>query len=295
MIKLKNIGIVPFLYKAKHRLFSTDKDVMAICARNGAYEYLKRYAYACKSNKREWHSLGKKKIIWTCWLQGLENAPLLVKECFRKMHQYAGEYEVRVVAATNLDQYVKLPAYIVEKHDKGIIPHAHFSDMIRLNILQTYGGIWIDSTILLTAPLPDFITASDFFSFSTDGAGKVKMGVCLITSCANHPIIEDVYSMLCEYWKHENKLVSYSIFHLFLTIAIESSEQNQTLWEQTPKVRSTYLDMLLPLLGKPFNSDTFKLATQLSSIHKLSYKYELFGIDVRKKGTFYDVLINQQK
>lgn len=65
MIKLKNVGMLPFLYKAKQRLFSTDKDVMTICARNGAYEYLRRYAYACKSDVAEWHPTTKKKIIWT--------------------------------------------------------------------------------------------------------------------------------------------------------------------------------------------------------------------------------------
>lgn len=292
MIKLKNIGILPFLYKAKQRLFSTDKDVMTICARNGAYEYLRRYVYACKSDVAEWHPTTKKKIIWTCWLQGLDNAPELVKKCISEMHKYAGDYEVRVVDATYLDKYTNLPKYIIEKHDKGIIPHAHFSDMVRLNILQKYGGIWIDSTILLTASLPSFVTNSDFFAFSTDGVGKVKMGVCLIASCAGHPIIEDVYSMLCEYWKNENKLVSYSIFHLFLTIAIESSTLNKELWEQTPKVHSTYIDMLLPQLGRPFNPDTFKIATQLSSLHKLTYKYKEYGIDINKKGTFYDVLIN---
>ena len=211
MIKLKNIGILPFLYKAKNRLFSTDKDVMAICARNGAYEYLKRYAYACKSDRGEWYPAGKKKIIWTCWLQGLENAPAIVQECICKMREYAGDFEVRVIDATNMGEYVNLPAYIVEKHDKGIIPHAHFSDMVRLSILQTYGGIWIDSTILLTAPLPGFVTASDFFAFSTDGAGKVKMGVCMITSCAAHPIIEDVYANIGNMrtnWCH----IAYSIY-----------------------------------------------------------------------------------
>ena len=43
-----------------------------------------------------------------------------------------------------------MPEYIVKKWEKGRIPAALFSDLLRLELLIKYGGTWIDSTVLCT-------------------------------------------------------------------------------------------------------------------------------------------------
>ena len=40
-----------------------------------------------------------------------------------------------ILTNENINDYVQLPDYIVEKYDKGIIPKAHFSDAIRNELL----------------------------------------------------------------------------------------------------------------------------------------------------------------
>jgi len=45
---------------------------------------------------------------------------------------------------------VELPGYIVEKWEKGRIPAAMFSDLLRVELLIKYGGTWIDSTVFCT-------------------------------------------------------------------------------------------------------------------------------------------------
>ena len=62
--RIQQIGIVCALKKLKHTLFLSAEE-KAICARDGAYEYLRRYVYACKSDVAEGHPTTKKKIIWT--------------------------------------------------------------------------------------------------------------------------------------------------------------------------------------------------------------------------------------
>ena len=293
--RLRQIGISCALKKLKHSLFM-DADARDICARNGAYEYLQRYAYVCNQSHEERKSEPKHNIIWTCWWQGIENAPQLVKKCIENMHKYANGYEVVVIDSHNLAQYIQLPDYIITKHAEGIIPHAHFSDLIRLVLLEQYGGIWIDSTILLTGSLPDYITNSDLFFFrSASNAGHTLICNPFIAAKPHHPIIESMLQLLFAYWKQESKLVSYSIFHLFFAIAVETNPINKQSWERVPMVAGAQIFYIQHQLGKPYDEKTYKLATQLSTIHKLTYKFNQFDIDITKKGTFYDVLINGSK
>lgn len=282
------------LYKFKHRLFSKDKDVMAICSRNGAYEYLLRYKSACQNIEAD-SILPKEKIIWTCWLQGEENAPLIVRKCLDSIRQHAGNYKVVVLTQETISKYVEVPEYIEQKHQQGLIPHAHYTDIVRLMLLIQYGGVWIDSTILLTGELPLYVTETPLFVFQREPEGHVEMGVCFISSDKNHPILRTQLALLLEYWRHENELVSYSLFHLFWTMAVHSSPQLLELWKEVRYVPCAIVDILMHDLSSSYSNVRWNEIQELSSIHKLTYKFEQFGIDIHKKGTFYDVLINQEK
>lgn len=43
-----------------------------------------------------------------------------------------------IITAENYRNYVTLPTDIEKKHDRGIIPNAHFTDLIRLELLIKY-------------------------------------------------------------------------------------------------------------------------------------------------------------
>ena len=51
------------------------------------------------------------------------------------------------------------------KYEKGIIPKAQFTDIIRLALLDKYGGVWIDSTMFETGELPKEVFSSEFFTY----------------------------------------------------------------------------------------------------------------------------------
>ena len=156
--------------------------------------------------------------------------------------------------------------------------------------------MWIDSTILLTDKLPEYITDADFFAYRSEHEfGHSRIYNPFFASKPQHPLVGSVLHMLLAYWRNENRLVSYSIMHLFFTIAIEATPQNRQLWEQVPYSFGGQIFYLQRQLGKTYNAQAYQLATQLSSIHKLTYKFEEYHIDPNQKGTFYDVLINGNK
>ena len=106
-------------------------------------------------------------MIWWCWLQGLDEAPQIVKACYASLVQefkgskvqegqgISGVYEIKVIDAKNWKDYIELPDYIVTKWEKKQIPPALFSDLLRLELLIKYGGTWIDSTVLCTGNVND--------------------------------------------------------------------------------------------------------------------------------------------
>ena len=77
---------------------------------------------------------GVPKIVWFSWLQGIDQAPDLVKVCLASQRKHLPDYEFRVFDLSNYQQWIELPEYIVRKYKKGLIPAASFSDLLRLSV-----------------------------------------------------------------------------------------------------------------------------------------------------------------
>ncbi len=296
--QIKKVGIIPMLYKFKHLYLRPSAEVVSICSREGAYEYMLRYHHACDKN-RHYESLqpiSSFRYIWVCWFQGIENAPLLVQRCFESMQRYNAKSEVVLITEENMAQYVDIPDYILQKYKQGKMTRTHLSDIVRLLLLSKYGGVWIDSTILLTNELPHYVIESPLFIYQTPSLiGNVCCATGFMASCAHHPIIEDTLAIIKEYWKHENKLISYSVIHLAITMAVNSSEANKQMWKEMPLYYYADCEKLRICLNDRFDARILDEICQFSSVHKLTYKFDEYGIDISKKGTFYDVIINANK
>ena len=129
--------------------------------------------------------------IWICWWQGIDNAPEIVKACVNTIKRNAGEYEVIVITDDNYKNYVQFPDWLEEKRKKGIISRTIYSDLLRLNLLARYGGIWIDSTF--------FCTGSSFEDYMKIPLWSVKRPDYLHCSIASGYFAN--YSLGCDY-KH---------------------------------------------------------------------------------------------
>lgn len=99
-----------------------------------------------------------KKYAWSCWWQGMEEAPDLIKACINSQKRYLPkEAELIIITRDNYRDYMDFPQWLLDKVEDGRVTLTTFSDVIRASLLYKYGGIWLDSTILLTEPLlPDF-------------------------------------------------------------------------------------------------------------------------------------------
>ena len=160
------------------------------------YNYLKsRYGYLV-FEPAEKQAKPKKCIspdifpIWILWLQGFENAPDIVKLCLSSIKTGLKNGETIILLdATNIWEYVDLPDYIIAKWEKGVIDNTKLSNCIRLRLLNTYGGMWIDATVLYTGNgIPDLIKKSSLtlLQLGVDNYEPRAFGTWLMASKPNN-------------------------------------------------------------------------------------------------------------
>ena len=230
------------------------------------------------------------KVIWFCWLQGIEKAPPLVISCYESVKKYCTDYEIRIITENNFSNFADIPDFIVNKWKKGIITHAHFSDILRTALLVRNGGIWIDSTVLLTAPIPNNIEKASFFLFRTYKPGSngkaINLSSWFISSQKSNRLLVLVQKLLCEYWKKQNFLCDYFLFHIFLEIAMEVLPDEAA---NIPKYTNETPHFLLFELGNDYNLEKWESITKQSFCHKLTNKLEK-SVKLQK-GTFYDKIL----
>lgn len=231
----------------------------------------KKYGYLIEKEKFITNKKSlENKTVWICWLQGYDHAPDIVKSCIKSVKKWLPEYHIIFIDEKNLFDYIDLPEYVIEKWKKGFITNTLFSDFIRLSILSKYGGIWIDSTVYFTGPLPDYIVRSDFFMYRCNIYDIAKFGESWFIKAESHNfLIEQTLGLLCEYWKKENKIKDYFQMFIFMRMVINKYPE---CVENMIKIPNAIPHMLQGYLNDDFNEEIYKDICSITSIHKLTYK-----------------------
>ena len=228
--------------------------------------------------------------VWWCWLQGEENAPDLNKACLKSLHEKLTDREIIVITKDNLNEYIELPDFIMEKYKNGIISNTHFSDIIRLELLIKYGGTWVDSSVFCTDYNRDFFD-TNFFVFQNYKRGdeSILLSSWFITSEKDNPILKTTRDLIYEYWKNNNFLLHYYLFHLFFTLATEKYPE---LWNQVPRFSNIPPHILQFEFLEKYSEKRFEQIKKMTSVHKLNQKMDF---SKAKEKSFYEYILNYYK
>lgn len=228
--------------------------------------------------------------VWVCWFQGLDNAPDIVKKCHKSLERNITDREIVLITDRNYRDFVQFPEYIQKKIEVGIISRTHMSDLLRLELLKRLGGTWIDATVLLTGGVPDYMMDSELFLFQNLKPGLdghcTSISNWFITAEPGNRIIELTLALLYEYWRKNNDLVDYYIFHDFFQIAVETYPED---WKKVVPVSNAVPHILLLRLFGQYDGRVWEAVKEQGSVHKLSYKNS--AEDREKKGTYYRKIV----
>ena len=233
--------------------------------------------------------------IWICWWQGIEKAPEIVKACVKSIKRNAGQYEVVCITENNYNSFVQFPDWVEEKRKKNIISRTIFSDLLRMNLLSKYGGIWIDSTFFCTEsgvetymkqPLwsikrPDYLhcsVASGYFANYSLGCDY-----------NNRWIFKVILDFLYNYWKVNNKLVDYLLTDYAIVLAQKHNTEIAEAFRQI-QPNNPNCDELFKILGCPYDKSVWDTINKNTVLFKLTWK-QSFAKEVNGQKTFYGKLI----
>lgn len=223
-------------------------------------------------------------IIWVCWFQGMENAPLVVKKCYESLQEHLSSKKIILITRDNMAQYAHFPEYILDKWQSGKITDTHMTDLLRLELLTSRGGTWIDATVLCTADeedIPDYFFNSDLFFYQCLKPGRdgqsTYMSSWFISAKSHNKVLEAAKRLCHAYWKKNNELIDYYLLHYFLSIALERYPEE---WQKIiPRDNATPHELLLRLFD-PYDERMWKAIEEQTPFHKLSYKFSDEQIDM---------------
>lgn len=228
-------------------------------------------------------ALNTERIIWQYWAQGFDNVPPVVRECLDSVDTYATDYMIIRLTDVNLSEYLDLPTFVQQK--RTLYSRAHFADLLRLLLLKTYGGIWMDATLFLSQPIPKEYATCDFFVFRRDpnepnvsywrntyayyfGWAKgfrVNMLNSFIVARKESRTVSDLCDLLLCWWRDHDGVPDYFFFQILFDVLGYD--------EGYPLVSDTFPHYLQQLISDPsFSIMCREDILKNIPIHKLTYK-----------------------
>jgi len=101
------------------------------------------------------------KTIHYCWF-GNNDPGEIEKGCIESWRKYCPEYEIKLWNESNYD-ISKAPLYVQQAYE--LKEYAFVSDYARLEVVNEYGGIYLDTDVLLLRSLDKFLKYKAFYVF----------------------------------------------------------------------------------------------------------------------------------
>jgi len=226
-------------------------------------------------------------VIWMWWEQGWDSAPLICQACAESWKLANPEAEIRTLDATKLQELLP-ELYADERFWR--LPFTQRSDLLRLECLTKYGGIWADATLFCTAPVMPWLQSLQreqqdfFFLFDRSGSAtwshdpfldqKLLISSWFIASSPGHPLISNWLQMFRESLKQPT--ISYfQIHHDFGKMVADDELQGKYL--NMPKVSAWHPHLVEFSFG--FSSEATETSRSelshslaLAPMQKLSHK-----------------------
>lgn len=257
--------------------------------------YKKKFLKKC-TESRPWETQDKKfnsDTVWFMWLQGLDNAPEIVKRCYESQRKCLPDKKFVLLDEKNVFDYIELPEHIMRKRAEGKIGNAHFSDIVRNALLIKHGGYWIDSTVYMTDanifPVVDktplFMFSFFYFGFNPE---IMELNNWFIHSTTNNNILCLLQELLFAYWEDYDYAQNYFIYQILESIA---NDYYRKEYREMPVLSQAQAHVLAHYIYDRFDEQKWEMIKLSSGIHKLSTRFNETWL--KKEGNFYNVIVNK--
>jgi hypothetical protein len=138
------------------------------------------------------------KIIWSIWFQGEVAAPIVATRCFESWRTKNPGWELRVLDSAEV---LNLLPDLKPLMERGDMTWTGKSNLVRLNLLNRFGGVWVDATCYCTLALDEWLPKhmdAGFFAFQrTD---QLMLSSWFLAAHSDNYIIKKWLAALNNYW-----------------------------------------------------------------------------------------------
>lgn len=173
------------------------------------------------------------KIIWTLWFQGWDDAPPLVKSCARRLQEMNPDYEIRFLDNESLRSWYPQMAVPASIRGKWLTATA-YSNLIRLALLDEYGGVWSDATTWHAKPLSSWLPDVPVH-LNVDPLPRREIPTWLIASEVGNPLIYEWLWAAERYWEGRSAPHTYHWIDGCYREALAIKEEFQALHDGFPR------------------------------------------------------------
>lgn len=300
-VKTKNFGIITafqisivsyFKYFLPEAVVAQKRDVIVKKYLNKKYAgIIGEFIEKCPSNNHI--TTPNPYPVWVCWWQGEENMPQTVRICYKYLLNYANGNPITLITMENYQSYVNIPDYIIKKVEKGTISLTHFSDILRVCLLYEHGGLWLDSTVLLTSPLAKM--TCDFFSLKCkndifENISKKRWHIVVLYSPSHNIIFEFVRKAIFEYFKFHDLDIDYYLLDYTIDIGYDAIPTIKKLIDNVPP-NDGITNFIAYNYNEKFDIAVFNKLCKSTYFHKLNHKSNYHEYTKNGELTYYGYIL----
>lgn len=234
--------------------------------------------------------------IWVSWMQGYDNAPVIVKKCIDSIKK-STHHPINLITKDNLSKFVNIPDYIMDKYNQGIITNAQFSDILRMSLLSQHGGLWIDATIFIPKNIPEEVFHNRFYSCKRHPKPSNYISqyrwTSFLNGCQKGCIIQKVVAdLFLAYWRENKYLIDYLLVDYFMMIVYRNFSEARDLIDNL-EYNNSLIDELQAKMNLEFDENEYQelINQEETYLFKLSWRIT-FNTTVNGKDTYYGHFIS---
>jgi hypothetical protein len=195
------------------------------------------------------------------WAQGQDSTmPPLNQRCIQQWRVLNPTWDVRVLDETTMEEVTPAVGEFLRKHENTTRSGSmlsQVSNLLRLSLLERFGGVWADASLLPVSPLDHFIwraiQPSGFFTYRfkkvTGGKPRRRAAVTwFLASLPGHELVRRWQAEYMEHWEKSQTVEHFSC-HESLVRVLEVDDSARRLFEAMP-----FVDERLPHAALDFQA-----------------------------------------
>jgi Capsular polysaccharide synthesis protein len=209
--------------------------------------------------------------IFVYWGQGFAQAPPVVRACLAALRANNPGERVHELTDDTVPYYVDMPEDVVAKAGAD---KTAYSDLLRLALLEKFGGVWVDATCFVSEPLRPHVTraldAGSVFAFHYTGP---FISNWLLASRRGSYALHLWRAAAFLWWEKRGELIDYFQHHHMFEMLHHLDAEFRAEWDAGLRLSSGPPHALQTAMLSAYDRAEFAAILAGSFAHKLRYKY----------------------